>query len=108
MAQLARTHRDLLKAAKAPSTNEWGVASRAERQTLKAAREVVGEVHLAAIEADGALALGEHIMRGVVDLDEERLRLAAGDPVLSALLGKIEARAIHQVESIQANLFTQW
>jgi hypothetical protein len=82
--------------------------NRAERASARAAADVVNEVRLAAIEADGAMALADHIMYGLMDLDSQRKDLQGSDPLLALMLGEIEATAVRQVKKIQNNLYTQW
>lgn len=65
------------------------------------AQQVYDDVHLAALRVQGAVALGGHIMDGIVELDEHRRSLAGDDPVLKTLLADIEAATVRQVKSIQ-------
>jgi hypothetical protein len=90
------------------ATGQRRPVTRAERESARAASEVVNEVRLAAIEADGAMALAAHIMQGMVDLDEQRKSLMSNDPLLALMLGEIEATSVRQVKKIQNNLYTQW
>jgi hypothetical protein len=82
--------------------------TRADRESARAAADVVNEVRLAAIEADGAMALTVHIMHGVADLNDERKQLTGDDPLLALMLGEFMATGVRQVRKIQSNLYTQW
>lgn len=76
-----------------------------DRRMPRQARNVVDEVQLRALAADGVMALAEHIMIGAQELDITRRMLAKGDPALNAILADIEARALVQVSKIQAQTF---
>jgi len=79
-----------------------------DRKVAKRARETVDEVRLAALKADGAMALGAHLMEGLVGLDDQRRSLSGGDPITDALLMEIEASTIRQCKGIQNNLYNGW
>lgn len=81
---------------------------RVDRPVARDAKKVHDEVRLAAFKADGALALGGHIMEGVVGLDETRRNLAKDDPVLNALLADIEQTALFAAKKVQKNLFNDF
>lgn len=78
---------------------------RGEKQVVADARDVIQGVQLAAIKADGALALGGHIMQGAVELDKLRQQLSKGDTAMNLLLSEIEATTISQAQSIQRSAF---
>lgn len=86
--------------------------TRADREALEAARRAARqaqyEVQLAAIEVDGAVALGSHIMGRLQSLDDVRRDVSGADPLLGILLADIEATTVRQVKDIQRNLYTQW
>lgn len=81
---------------------------RRDRAVAQQAKGTFDEVRLKALQADGAMALGNHLMQGLVALDEYRLSLAQGDPIRSALLMEIEASTIRQCKVIQNSLYNQW
>lgn len=70
-----------------------------------AARAITDETRLTALQADAALALGGHIMEGVVNLDMHRRHLAKDDVTLNLLLAEIEAETVQQVKAVQRSLF---
>lgn len=72
------------------------------------AQEIHREVQLAALRADGAIRMAEHVMDGLVDLDLHRRELAQGDPTLNILLAEIESEAAGQVKKQQRNLYGKW
>lgn len=81
--------------------------TKADREFVKAAAEVVNEVRLAKLEVDGAFELGGHINDGLEDLDAKR-RSCAASQELDALRVEIELTAFRQARRIQNNLYTQW
>jgi hypothetical protein len=91
--------------------NNNGRMTKAEReaeQRRRARRDAIkGEVQEAALKGQGAMALAGHLMGGVRDLDEVRKDLSGNDPLLTVALGRIEARALRQVDAIQAELFEE-
>ena len=66
------------------------------------------DVREAAMKADGAIRIGEHIMDGLVELDAHRRELAGADQTLNVLLAEVEAETVGQVKKIQRNLYGQW
>lgn len=66
------------------------------------------DVREAAMKADGAIRFGEHVMDGLVELDEHRRALARDDATLNVLLAEVEAETVGQVKKIQRNLYGQW
>ena len=85
-----------------------GDAPRTSRAVVSQAKQTRTEVQLAGFKADGALALGGHIMEGVVCLDGHRRLLAGNDPLLNTLLADIEQTALFQAKKIQTGLYSQW
>jgi hypothetical protein len=79
-----------------------------DRDIAKKAKAIQDEVRTAAFKIDGALALGGHVMEGVVELDSRRRQLAGNDPLTNALLADIEQAALFAVKKIQSNLFNDW
>jgi hypothetical protein len=78
------------------------------RKPTAAELRIQAEVRQAAMKADGALRFGEHVMEGLVELDEHRRALAGDDPTLNILLAEIEAETVGQVKKIQRNLYGEW
>lgn len=74
----------------------------------KDSRAVKRQVRQAALMADGAMALGAHIMEGVKSLDEHRRRAAGGAEHLNAIMAEIEITALEQAQSIQRKLYNPW
>lgn len=75
-----------------------------------AAREVrafTDEVRVAALHADGAIALGLHILGHVKEFDGERAKLAGDNIGLDMLLCDIEMTAVQQCRRIQKSLFPE-
>jgi hypothetical protein len=79
-----------------------------ERRGNKEAKAVYDEVRLRGLQSDGVMALGGHIMEAVVALDQKRLSLAGGDPILNALLSDFEATTLRQAKSVQQSLFNDF
>jgi uncharacterized membrane protein (DUF2068 family) len=79
-----------------------------DRRVGKEAKAVYDEVRLRALQVDGVMALGGHIMEAAVALDQKRLSLAAGDPIVNGILAEIEATALLQIRSAQQSLFSDW
>ena len=82
--------------------------ARQDRGLVGQAKVVSDDVRLRAFKVEGALALAGHIMEGVVGLDNRRRAMAQNDPITTALLADIQARALLQVQKIQAGLFEDW
>jgi hypothetical protein len=82
--------------------------SRADRQTQALAKKLINEVRIAALKTDGALALGDHIMTEIVELDDHRHALGRDNLALNLVLAEIEATAISQCKGIQRGLFNRW
>ncbi|MDQ1438347.1 MAG: hypothetical protein QOK43_1976 [Acidimicrobiaceae bacterium] len=80
----------------------------ARRKLTAAELRIRNQVRSAAIQADGALRFGEHVMDGLVELDVHRRMLARDDPTLNVLLAEVEAETVGQVKKIQRNLYSQW
>lgn len=79
-----------------------------DRKLGKQGKEAYDEVRLRAMQVDGTMALGAHIMEEAIELDRTRLSLAGGDPILNGLLSDIEATALRQAKVIQQSLFNDW
>lgn len=81
---------------------------RYDRPVSRRAKRIHDEVREAAFEADGALALGGHIMEGAVGLDEKRKGLQDGTPERDMMLADIMKQAVSTCAGIQANLYNGW
>jgi hypothetical protein len=77
-----------------------------ERSVAARGKRVYDDVRLSALKADGAFALGAHIMEGITDLDSHRRALAGGNQQLDAVLSAIELDTIRQVQGIQRGLYS--
>lgn len=66
------------------------VPSRDERQHARAVSKLVREAQFHGLKVDAEAALTGRIMERAVDLDNYRKQLAGGDPVLDAVLTRIE------------------
>lgn len=66
------------------------IPSREQRQHNKAVANLVRETKFAGLQVDAEAALAGRIMERAVDLDGYRKNLANGDPVLDAVLARIE------------------
>jgi len=79
-----------------------------DRLVARRAKRLVDGVQLSALEADGVMALANHLMVGLMDLDERRQSLAAGDPMRNSILTEIEATAIRKCKAIQNEQGSSW
>ncbi|MBZ5736072.1 hypothetical protein K8Z61_16375 [Nocardioides sp. TRM66260-LWL] len=77
------------------------VPSKDERAHKKAVERVVSETKLAGLQVDAEAALTGRIMERAVDLDQYRRQLANGDPVLDAVLTRIEIGYVDKAVRIQ-------
>lgn len=83
-------------------------APRHDRQVAAMAKRVYDEVRLKAMEADGAMALGGHMMEGLTALNAKRQSLSNGDPMVDVMLAEVMANTIRQCKNIQNGLFDSW
>lgn len=77
------------------------VPSRDERIHRKAVEKVVNDTRLTGLKVDAEAALAGRIMERAVDLDSYRKHLANGDPVLDAVLTRIEVGFVDKAGRIQ-------
>lgn len=77
------------------------VPSKEERAHSKALGQVVRETKLSGLRVDAEAALTGRIMERAVDLDGYRKSLANGDPVLDAVLTRIEIGFVDKAGRIQ-------
>lgn len=80
-------------------------APRWQLPLVAAARDVVGEIQLRALMAEGAEVLGESAMLAIVTSERRRRNLAGDDAVLYAELAEIQETTKAQVLALQAGLF---
>lgn len=84
------------------------VPSRDERQHQKAVSKLVRDTRLTGLRVDAEAALTGKIMERAVDIDNYRKQLANGDPVLDAVLTRIEVGFVAKVERIQHNFGSEF
>jgi hypothetical protein len=89
-----------------PSTNR--LPSKEERQHAKAVEAMVRETKLAGIRVDAEAALTGRIMERAVDLDDYRKSLANGDPVLDAVLTRIEVNFVDKAARVQKSFGSEF
>lgn len=77
------------------------IPSREERQHTKAVANLVRDTKLHGLKVDAEAALTGRIMERTVDLDQYRRSLANGDPVLDAVLTRIEINFVDKAARIQ-------
>jgi hypothetical protein len=77
------------------------IPSREVRAYKKAVEQKVHETKLAGLHVDAEAALAGRIMERAVDLDGYRKHLANGDPVLDAVLTRIEVGFVDKAGRIQ-------
>lgn len=80
--------------------------TRADRQAVKEAAGIVRYVQKTGLMADGAFALGEHLMERAHRIDALRKKLEGDDPALQLQLSRFQAIALDQAEALQCNLFS--
>lgn len=84
------------------------IPSREERAHGKAVQRVVRETQLQGLKVDADAALAGRIMERAVDLDNHRKALANGDPILDAILSRIELSFVDQAQRLQRNLGSEF
>lgn len=77
------------------------VPTRDERVHRRAVEKVVNDTRLTGLKVDAEAALAGRIMERAVDLDNYRKHLANGDPVLDAVLTRIEVGFVDKAGRIQ-------
>lgn len=75
--------------------------SREERAHRAAVANLVNETKLTGLQIDAESALAARVMERTVDLDAYRRQLANGDPVLDAVLTRIEIGYVDKAVRIQ-------
>lgn len=84
------------------------VPSRDERQHNRTVARLVRETKLNGLKVDAEAALTGRIMERAVDIDEYRKQLANGDPVLDAVLTRIEVGFVDKAQRIQKNFGSEF
>ena len=84
-----------------PSTNI--IPTRSEREHSKAVANLVNDTKFAGLRVDAEAALTGRIMERAVDLDGYRKSLANGDPILDAVLTRIEVNFVDKAARVQRN-----
>ena len=84
-----------------PSSNI--IPSRDERNHRKDLAKVVRDTQLAGLQVDAEAALTGRIMERAVDLDGYRKQLANGEPILDAVLTRIEVGFVDKACRNQRN-----
>lgn len=77
------------------------VPTRDERTHRRAVDKLVKETQFAGLKVDAEAALTGRIMERAVDIDAYRKQLANGDPVLDAVLTRIEVNFVDKAGRIQ-------
>lgn len=84
------------------------VPSKDERQHSRAVGNLVRETKFASLKVDAEAALTGRIMERAVDLDGYRRSLANGDPVLDAVLTRIEVGFVDKAQRVQRNFGSEF
>lgn len=84
------------------------VVSREQRQHNRAVANLVNETKFAGLKVDAEALLTGRIMERAVDLDGYRKSLANGDPVLDAVLTRIEVNFVDKAARIQKNFGSEF
>lgn len=84
------------------------VPSKDDRNRRKAVEALVHETKFAGLKVDAEAALTGRIMERAVDLDQYRRSLANGDPVLDAVLTRIEIGFVDKATRVQKNFGSEF
>ena len=84
------------------------IPSREQREHNKAMQKVVRETKLNGLKVDAEAALTGRIMERAVDIDAYRKALANGDPVLDAVLSRIEVNFVDKAARIQRQMGSEF
>lgn len=82
--------------------------SRAEREHSQAVSALVRATQFEGLKVDAEAALARRIMERAVDLDQYRRSLANGDPVLDAVLTRIEVGFVDKAQRHQRNFGSEF
>lgn len=84
------------------------IQGREERQHTRAVANLARETRFNGLKVDAEAALTGRIMERAVDLDQYRKSLANGDPVLDAVLTRIEIGFVDKAVRIQRNFGSEF
>lgn len=84
------------------------ISSRDERTHKKAVDRLANETKFAGLKVDAEAALTGRIMERAVDLDSYRKSLANGDPVLDAVLARIEIGFVDKAQRVQRSFGSEF
>lgn len=84
------------------------IPTRDERNHRRAVEHLVHETKFAGLKVDAEAALTGRIMERAVDLDNYRKSLAGGDPVLDAVLTRIEVGFVDKAQRVQKNFGSEF
>ena len=84
------------------------IPTRDERNHRRAVEQLVHETKFAGLKVDAEAALTGRIMERAVDLDNYRKSLANGDPVLDAVLTRIEVGFVDKAQRVQKNFGSEF
>ncbi len=79
------------------------IPGREQRQHNKAVANLVNDTKFAGLKVDAEAALTGRIMERAVDLDNYRKSLGNGDPILDAVLTRIEVGFVDKAQRVQRN-----
>lgn len=82
--------------------------SREAKRHSKAVERMVNDTKIAGLQVDTEAALTGRIMERTVDLDQYRRQLSNGDPVLDAVLTRIEVGYVDKAIRIQRNFGSEF
>ena len=82
--------------------------SRETKRHNKAVERMVNDTKIAGLQVDAEAALTGRIMERTVDLDQYRRQLSNGDPVLDAVLTRIEVGYVDKAIRIQRNFGSEF
>lgn len=82
--------------------------SRAEREHSRAVSALVRATQFEGLKIDAEAALTGRIMERTVDLDNYRRSLANGDPVLDAVLARVEVGFVDKAQRHQRNFGSEF
>ena len=71
-------------------------------------QSIIHDTQIVNFKISAAVAVGEHAMSEITELDDHRVFLAAGDPTKNMLLAEFEAETVQQVKNLQRSLFNDW
>lgn len=84
------------------------IPTRAEREHRQAVGDLVRQTRLEGLKVDAEAAITGRIMERAVDLDSYRKQLTNGDPVLDAVLARVEVGFVDKAVRIQRNFGSEF